>query len=148
MFNVILGAKRAQVHPFTVQIHGCPNGGIAAVDFRRSHGIPAAPTNKIELPGHEITDEEFCRAHPNRCNSEADIVTEYDRGAGGKVWSCNAVGDVYSNFRFSLEHGPYASLLPLSPHVIRDYVAAQTPETVRALLLDLWQCEARSLQDA
>jgi len=43
------------------KIAGCPSGGLAALDFRRSHGLPDGTDNRVRLQ-LEFTDEEIIRS--------------------------------------------------------------------------------------
>lgn len=56
----------------TTKIADCPPEGLAAIDFRRNHGLPerASAVEEIQV---EISDELACRAAQHRLSSGADL---------------------------------------------------------------------------
>lgn len=113
MFNVIFGFHRNEkVHPFTVCIEGCPENGLAAVDFRKKYGLSQAPNNKIELPGRIFQSESVCRQF--KTNNDADVALEYWSQIDWRVNLLTFATVSYSN---TLENGFY-----LSPKVIKEYL--------------------------
>lgn len=142
MFTVRLGlCRNGKCLPFRLRIEGCPGYGIAAIDFRRAHGLPEAPSNEIEVPGFDWQDEEFVRANAGRADGDANINYEY-RGGRQIHHSVNAVGEVCkTEFYASNNHSLYAT-----PESIFTYLSEQHPKTGRHLYLDLWDHEARSLE--
>lgn len=66
MFNVKLNV--------VVAIQGCPENGLAAVDFRKEHGLKPEPTKFVNV-AYEANDEAFCRTFPY-LNRDADFVFE------------------------------------------------------------------------
>ncbi len=146
MFNVNLGmCRNGKPCAFTVLIEGCPSDGLPAIDYRRSHGLPEAPCDRIELPGFTFADEGFCRAHPDKLTDGANVETEY-RAGEQKAYSVSTEGEVRSLRTYSLSG--YHGHAVLSPETIRAYLAQQTPETARALLLDWWDYPTRSYNRA
>ena len=127
MFQVSLCGDRGPTMPWTAHIEGCPYSGVGAIDFRRAAGLPAAPSNRIELPSFAWTDEQFVRAYPKRADSSANIEGRYagEQYRGTQRYHIGtSAGQGYH---------PY-----LTPAVIAAYLAAQTPETGRAVLIDIW----------
>ncbi len=55
-------------------IKDCPESGVAAIDWRRKHGVEPAPTNKFLFVYHDDSDEDFCRAFLALLNKDADLV--------------------------------------------------------------------------
>lgn len=53
-------------------IDGCPDSGIGAVDFRRGHGIPEFPSNRIPLEV-DVTSEPLCRQFSGLLDANADL---------------------------------------------------------------------------
>lgn len=66
MFRIIIKPTRKY------EIVGCPDDGVAAVDFRRSHGIPPAPHDKVSYD-LDYTSEAICRRFQAKLNGEADL---------------------------------------------------------------------------
>lgn len=131
MFEVIIPAC-------SVHIEGCPTAGIAAVDFRRQHNLPEAPTSRVDLPKGVFVDEASVR--------DLAIVTDYMADASlGRVcqkqWSCNARGSVYEDSTAGFH---YTKSLQISPEAIRSYLARQTLETAVDLILDAISGSERS----
>lgn len=89
--------------PLTVRIHGCPSSGVEAIDFRRKHGLPEEPHNKIELKLATIEDEAACRTLD--LNSEADYPACY-RFADQVIAFRNETGR-YEIASFDSYHGRY-----------------------------------------
>lgn len=146
MFRVIVGTERnGQLSPLHVYIEGCPRSGIEAIDFRRRHGLPDAPTSEIDLPGFAFTDEALCRAHPERCDSSADICTENRSTGSVKEWCCNSSG-VYesSTPRYACSQYYEGFYLYVQPLIICAYLEAQSPLTAKALLENIWGYTQRS----
>lgn len=143
MFICALGILRdAKALPWYATIDGCPSSGLAAIDFRRAHGLSDAPTSKIEMPGYCWQDEEFVRQHARLANDNADILSEYTPGRQID-WQVNAINEIYQPqyaLYVSNDRGPYVHL---APEVIRVYLAKQDKETGRAVFRDLWFGERR-----
>ena len=72
--------------PKTVVIQGCPKAGLAAIDFRRQAGLPAAPSNEIDAadieglslaaqgePAGWIESEAICREFADQLDGNADL---------------------------------------------------------------------------
>jgi len=57
-----------------VKIEGCPEAGIAAIDFRRKHGLPEAPTNKQAIP-LELTSERLVRKYAAHADHSGDLAS-------------------------------------------------------------------------
>lgn len=55
-----------------VKIEGCPESGVAAVDFRRQNGLPESPSDVIAIP-LDLQSEAIVRAFPQFADSSADI---------------------------------------------------------------------------
>ncbi len=146
MFNVNLGMCRNHATPcaFTVVIEGCPSAGLPAIDYRRSHGLPEAPCDTIELPGFSFVDEGFCRAHPDKLTDSANVETEYRAGEQARY---RAYENEVKQLSSATLNG-YNARVTLAPETIRAYLAEQTPETARALLLDWWDYSGRSKASA
>ena len=115
------------ISEMTVEIVGCPENGIAAIDFRRQHQLPDNPRNTEKLPSYEWSDEEFVRRLAEFADCDADLLAYrlqfHWYVAGDKLYH---IGKTSS--------GRY---LRLSAAIVRDYLREQTPETGRALFLDL-----------
>jgi len=76
MFMIICGvARNDMVRDFILEIEGCPNYGVKAVDFRKKHGLPLAPHNHITLPGRMYENEAVAREFP--LDNNADVNLEY-----------------------------------------------------------------------
>ena len=63
----------------SVRIEGCPDSGVAAIDFRRNHGLPDLPDNdqKVEI---RLTSERVARraAELGMLDYAADLGTDWD----------------------------------------------------------------------
>jgi hypothetical protein len=60
-------------------IAGCPESGLAAVDFRRACGLSDQPHDRIPaLDPMAIYDETICRAFADRLDASADLVVTRD----------------------------------------------------------------------
>ena len=142
MFKVILGDGWGvdQRKPWLVRLEGCPSSGIGAIDFRRAHGLPAEPSDLIEIPPYIGTDEAFVRANADLANNQADL----DAGGAAGVQRGYVVDIINGEGRLS---GPWEERgegRRLAPEVVRKYLAAQTAQAARELLCDLWAYSARS----
>lgn len=135
---------------FSVEIDGCPKNGLAAIDFRRQHGLPDAPSNIIILPSFQWEDEAFVREHAHLADSDADIEGS---GRAGKQINLyvGAPGHIHQpkwqeGFRSLGDVHGYVMAggrVQISPQVIKAYLQARTKETGRAFFLDLWFGERR-----
>lgn len=65
---------------FSVKIHGCPESGLPAVDFRKANNLPAEPTNRFQIQ-YKGTSETLCRRFAGALNGNADLilVTSYGK---------------------------------------------------------------------
>jgi hypothetical protein len=59
-----------------VKIQGCPDDGLAAVTFRRKHGLPEQPNNLANFEYESGSDEAFCQQFPELLNANADLILE------------------------------------------------------------------------
>lgn len=132
MFRIVIKNERLYGG---IVIEGCPKNGIPAIDFRRKHGFPDAPTNQIQLPEFRFTDEEFVRKHEDKANGEADIVTirqtEYQRTEDNQIISL-------------VRHLGLYSEISVRPAPLVAYLKEQNPQTAKALLEDIWGYGERS----
>lgn len=55
-----------------VQLDGCPESGVGAVDFRRQHNLPVEPSSWVALKW-EGESEPLCRRYPVLVNGDADL---------------------------------------------------------------------------
>ncbi len=142
MFNVSLGCVRNdKTMDFTIRIEGCPPKGIEAVDFRKAHKLPPAPTDKIDLPGYTFPDEAFVRGNPQRANESADVVLEY---VTQYVSCCNRVGEVYKGSSVCTLGGQGGYFLHAEPWAIAAYLENRHPNNAKALFMSIWGFEHRS----
>ena len=148
MFQVYVGSGDAQ-RPFVVLIEGCPESGIAAVDFRRQVGLPEQPTNQVSLPGFKFEDEAFVRANFSLADDYADIHLDRQHLQG---WACDDQGNVakLSSRGMRQPHGyGYAGTGHYAePAAIAAYLVERTPETARGLLRSIFGWPARTRADA
>lgn len=59
-----------------IRIDGCPSSGLAAIEFRETHGIPPEPTNKLRVSLRQEGEDRFarfCRAHSKLLDNNADL---------------------------------------------------------------------------
>ncbi len=116
------------------------------MDFRRKHGLPAAPTNVVEMPSFSWQDEEFVRFLPNEANEQADINVFY---LYQYQWLCNAVGEVCSGGTCKIGSPAYEGSWPyVCPGIAAAYLTVQTPGTGRKIILDILAGSDRSRQAA
>jgi hypothetical protein len=142
---------------FNVQIHagaivrliGCPSDAVAACDFRRAHGLPDGPDDRITLPGYAAQDEPFVRSAPrDKRTGGADLDSRQGAGRVG-TWRCNAAGELWQCDTHQLHASGMSGYWPyVHPYVVADYLREQTPTTARALLEDVWAGEQRSRDEA
>jgi len=102
MFKIKM-CSASGLYPLTVRIHGCPSSGVEAIDFRRKHGLPEEPHNKIELKLAIVEDEAACRTLS--LNNEADYPACY-RFADQAIAYRNGTGK-YGLASFDSYHGRY-----------------------------------------
>lgn len=122
--------------PLEVQIEGCPSGGLAAVDFRRQHGLPDGASDRVYVPPFRFVDEATARRLP------VDGSADYDAADAMTIqWACNSAGEVYR--ANSWERRRLAT-----PSQITAYLAEQTPHTALNLILDMLGAEQRSKTEA
>jgi len=141
MFKCVLGIEGRR---FRVAIDGCPRSGLAAIDFRRRHGLPDEPSNVQELPGYVWADEEFVRENAELSDGEADINCQGKAG-DQENWQTTAAGKVCLNSHYCRSiTGEGGYYVKVSPEVVRAYLAEQTPETARAVFRDIWDGSVRN----
>jgi hypothetical protein len=68
-----------------VRIEGCPEQGLAAVDFRRKHELPEAPTNVIPLKLEGVS-EAVCRDVNRYLDDNADLELEHGSSTYSVSW--------------------------------------------------------------
>lgn len=139
MFKVIIPSSK-------VYIEGCPSYGIEAIDFRRQHGLPDAPSHVAEIPALEWEDEAFVRAAPReRVSLTADLSGHHEAGRQ-RWWRVYVRGNPHA-VNMSLTSSPANGEWPyVQPQVLAAYLKDPSPETGAALLRDIWAGEARSLE--
>jgi hypothetical protein len=133
MFEVQIEGESGFTSDLTVDIQGCPANGLAAIDFRRSHGLPDAPDDSISLPAGRWVSEEACRSLPPEwldANANA-----HPNNLKLKRWICSMEGKVWEE----TYHYPLAS-----PGAIKAYLDNPGAETAAALLRDLHECRNRN----
>ncbi|MFM7012523.1 MAG: hypothetical protein ACKO0Z_24870 [Betaproteobacteria bacterium] len=98
----------------TVIIEGCPESGIQAIDFRRKHGLPEAPTNVFNLPIDTI-DESLVRQFEEYADKDGDLKDEFSRY--GNV-PCSEATLAYSRSQhgYAVEHIVSAEAIRLRLH--------------------------------
>lgn len=126
-------------HALTVCIDGCPEEGLAAVDFRRSHGLEEAPSDLIDLTPAELVDEKAARSLP--LNGKADFEPIYQFRQAFAAPS-GAIGMRYpSNWGRD-------NCARISAEAIRDWQAKQTPESAVALFQSVLEIDRRERDKA
>jgi len=118
----------------SVIIEGCPEKGIPAIDFRRSRGIPEAPTNRIAIP-LDMTSESLVRKYERFTDAEGDLKSNrgenaqhYDSYDNGKDDVAGLVG--------SSSRGGYLVRHVVSPMAVLGGLSG-TEEGIDALLAEL-----------
>jgi hypothetical protein len=125
------------------KIDGCPEMGIAAIDFRRENGLPEQADDITFVPAYAWQDEEFVRRHSSWANQDADILAMdlphyYSWTAtGGEVKQVANRGNSVA-----------LGTARLNPGILAAYLKEQTPETGRAVLVDIFAAEARDKEAA
>ncbi len=138
MFQVIIRKDYKSTDPVQLHIEGCPLSGVAAVDFRRRHGLPEAPDATASLPWYEFSDEAFVRENPALANEHADIALYRFSQK-----SC------FAGREGVVERSPSCfDLRVAQPEAIAAYLKEQTPETAKALLRSVWTYRDRTLATA
>lgn len=82
MFNVILrGGPGYSAADYDVAVAGCPDSGLASVDFLRAAGLPERPDGRVKLPQIEWPEQEaLCRLFAARLDGAADFVVRLPQG--------------------------------------------------------------------
>lgn len=144
MWTITLSGKGGSLAPVKAYIDGCPKSGIPAIDFRRRHGLPDAPTNLIELPPCRWEDEAFVREYADRADENANLSGSSDRVGRQTTYGVRD-GRLTTSHQDLADWGSRrVDYVILSPEVIRRYLEDPGPATARAVLLDLWAYTARS----
>ncbi len=147
MFAIIIGLESngellSYGSEWTAIIEGCPTDGVEAIDFRRAHGLPDGPSNRIALPGYAFGSEALVRALPDAAIARANISLDSYQ-CGQVEWFANAEGDVLQRGRRTLRgYGGYN--LVVGPDVLAAYCREQNPLTAEALLRDVLAYPQRS----
>jgi hypothetical protein len=131
VFNVQIDLK--------VQIEGCPESGLVAVDFRRTAGLPETPNNWIELK-REFTHEPICRQYQQYLTSAADLVLMQDSNKSYHYTTAEAARPLVAkavHFEFCGSPDIKRSGLPVvSAATVAEFLRAEegTPALVDALI--------------
>ena len=147
MFRVILGPERnGTVYNFKVRLEGCPRSGLECIDWRRTHGLPEAPSSLIELPGIAFTDEDFCRSVVDKLNGEADVVTDYIMIY---PWVCTDSGEVERGGGLMLNGISNGDrYLFAESLVVKNYLADPCAATAKHLIANIFGYQQRSREAA
>lgn len=65
-------ASRLTHHKYLARLRGCPESGLAAIDFRREHGLPEAPDDVV-VHGLDVRAEDLVRKYSAWANRHARI---------------------------------------------------------------------------
>lgn len=106
-------------------IEGCPENGLPAIDFRRQHGLPDAPTNRIHIK-LDHPSEAVCRRFQEFLNYEGDLRIGEASG--------HEVGRQYTTVGI-----PYPRILPpaILSGVLHNPISDEQVSAFIAALLDI-----------
>jgi hypothetical protein len=92
----------------TAKLHGCPGGGLPAIDWRKSAGLPPEPTCDVRLKW-EGESEWLVRTFPELADDDADITVETGTPDHARYTLCGT-GTKYGLLRNPAFHGDYAKI--------------------------------------
>lgn len=145
MFKIICGILRNnEPRNFNLEIEGCPLAGVEAIDFRKQHGLPQAPNNKIELPGRMYENETVARRF--QLDNEANVNLEYIHQWESYIHQCGSSKvanlKIITNLR-SVNGGLYKYPVA-APEIIKEYLEHDCIGYAEKLLKDIISYSERS----
>jgi len=123
----------------TVSIDGCPEEGLAAVDFRRAHGLAEAPCEFIDLTPATLVDEAAARLLPLNAAADFEPLYQFRQSValtGGRV-----------DTRYP-SNGGRSNHPRISADAIRNWQAEQTPANALALYASVQEIDRRERDKA